>query len=401
MLCTSWILLPVILSQGPAEVVIAPDRVERAGGKVEEGRVVFDDAERLVLRVKSVDTSIPLAEVVSVQAIRRDLPRAMEQVAALEPDDASAHYALAELLAAINLPHEARLLHWRVLARDPGQAKAHEALGHVRRNDLWHVRDGGRLVRFDKLEPLHADWSQRWRLATSHFDLESNLDLQTTVEAALLLEQVYRVFYQQWGKELELYEITERMPVSLHADDASYPEPKGKRAGYFNVEGLRVELNAAQGFAPSLLVHEISHQLLYLVGKRQEPPSWLDEGLAHYMEGICRIGPEGFTVEPRRRLGSWFSVHASSERPMDLGRVLNLGRADFISTYTPLAYGASYTLFCFCLEGRDGDLRGPFLEYFRACFRGQGSSTSFKKLVAPDERQFEQEWLEYVRSRSG
>ncbi len=399
----SLLSLAALLCAPPVgeDEVVAPDRVELASGKTLEGRVVFEDAQRLVLRVKTAEHDVALADVQSVRAALRELPRALDRIDAVVPVNTEEFLRLADELREVNLPCEAEVLLWWVLALDAENDGAHERLGHRRVGGEWRVPFRKRWKPLADVALERADWGDEWSFATTHFELRTNLGLLDAVRIAFDLERAYRAIYSVLGAPIELYDLTEPLAVQVHADDVSYPEPRGGRAGYFSTDENRVYLNASAGYSPSSLVHEVTHQVFYNAAGKSDVQPWLNEGLAEYMEGAAvdrngRIAPVANGI-----LRFLFELHARAEKPDKLSRVLSLDQGSFLRSSFGMSYAQSYTLVHFCLHGDDGAYRAGFHAYLREALNGKASPTRFKKALGIRERDFDQAWLAYVKARAG
>lgn len=383
-----------------------PDRVTLKEGRVLEGRVVFEDYRRLVLRIKSRTSEIAKEEIDSVNAVIRVLPNALNQIASLDsarPDDA---LALAEQLEMVNLPYEAHLVRWSVLAHHPQHAATHEALGHRERGETWVVRHEGRWRPIEDLVGTPLDWKLAWRFRTTHWSLRTNLPLADAIETAFELERLYRGFYATFAEGMVLHDLTTPLEAWVHADDTSYPEFVGGRAGYFSREEKRLYVNATRGRPRGKLVHEATHALFFFIAEDKRTsagrfPGWLNEGLAEYMEASA-VGPRGrLEIEagiPNRR---HFRVHAQSDKPYRLNRVLNLQTGDFhASTKEDLKYAQSYTLVHFCLHAEGGRYRDGFFAFLRGVFEGKISSTHFKRTIGGRESDLEEAWHRYAKAEA-
>ena len=409
-LLTALLLLPApasgrgVRAEGRRE--LAPDRIEMIAGKVHEGRILRIGEDSVVLRVGTRDQVLEREGIASMRSSLLTLPAALRREEALSPSDYVGQIAAAELLVAQNLPLEADLLYWRALLANPANEAAHLALGHKQRRGTWVVPHRGRLYPLDRLQEERADWGGAWEFATTHFDLRSNLELPVVLDSCWGLERTYRGFFDLFGADLELYEITEPMEVWLHADEPSFEEPGSGRRAYFAAAENRVSIDASQGLALRSVVRETTHQLLYNASQSKGGsgviPAWLDYGLAQYMETVLDVRGGASALSPGRANGRLFATHALADKPYRLNRVLNFDTGDYwASTRLGEKYAQAYTLVHFCLHGADGAYRTAFLRYVREAFQGKGSSTHFKKAMEVDERTFEFDWSAYVAAATG
>src|SRR5262245_54244510 len=108
------------------------DRVLLADGKALLGRLVFEDASRLVLRQGARDVTLERARVQSVSSRRQALERLLGRAADVDlakPEELELLAAEAEEAGL----DEARAFWWRRLLLDHEHEPAHKALGHTRR----------------------------------------------------------------------------------------------------------------------------------------------------------------------------------------------------------------------------------------------------------------------------
>lgn len=387
---------------------IDSDRVVLNSGKKLVGHVVYEDEERLILRRGTKDREIAKNDVDEIESRARAIRTLVEEMLQFDPWRPSDNEQLALRASELGLEPEARVLWWRVLAYEPGNVAAHEALGHKKAGKTWRVLHDGRRVRMNKVRDIATDFGKAWEFSTSHFDLRSNLPLEQVLDLAIDLERLYVGFYDLFGKELALYETEDRMMVHVHADSASFPERAGEE-GYFVGQTNLLTVDASNGLNMHLIVHEATHQLLYNTAVEERHykgaiPAWANEGIAEYVASTTRGSQTGrLTLDVERMRRDAFQRQASARKPLSLSRVLNLGGSDFnASTNRDLKYAQVYTLVHFCLHGEDGRYREMFMSFMRSAYLGQGSTTDFKRAFGlKKNRGFEEEWRGYVLQRAG
>ena len=389
------LLLGIIPGDGSDVVVLA-------GGERLEGRVVYEDRERLILRQGTRDTELEMKKVERVESLVRNLDALLVRDLRAAAFDLGENEMLAEQARESGLAGEAEIFAWRMLAKDPANEAAHHFLDHKKRPTGWVVPLPGRAaVPFDKRRILSRDWGNAWEFSSLHYKLRTNLPLEQTLHLAVDLERLYMGFFELFGVELTLLEICEPMSVQVHADAASYPE-SANEVGRYEAANDTLYIDASVRFSRDVIVHEATHQLLHDTAIRErtysgEIPGWLDEGLAEYVAG-CAVGePHQLRLEPGRANKARFRIHAESSEPYSLSRVLAFSTADFwTASRQDLKYAQVYTLIHFCLHGSEGRHRGSFFQFLRGAYRGQSSPTDFKKCLALDEKELEQEWMRYV-----
>lgn len=388
-----------------SSVDAALDRVVTKDGKAFEGRVVFENTKRVVLRVGSKDREFPADAVAEVRSVARSVREVVARWAKLAPDDAAGRMDLAQLAKGRDLAGEAATLAWSVLAVDPANEAAHSFLRHEKKGDRWLVQEGVRAWPYDKYVEQRGDFSDAWRLSTTHFDVRTNLPLGTACDAMLELEQAYVQFYAWFAPQVELYEIDEPVRMQLHADRKSYPGGSGRKA-YFDPASNTVFADMSESFEIGLLIHETTRALFHATSVRTKDargtiPAWLEAGMADYAAG-CRSGPLGRPeYTPGVAVRSLCGLHATATKPYGLSRILSLVTDDFVLSTNPAGYYAqSYTLVHFALHGDDGKYRLGFLEFVKSCYAGHSSATDFKSTMAIQERAFEAAWLAHAKRNS-
>ena len=388
-----------------SSVSAALDRVVTKDGKSFEGRVVFENAKRVVLRVGSKDREFSADTVAEVRSVARSVREVVARWAKLAPDDAAGRMDLAQLAKGRDLAGEAATIAWSVLAVDPANEAAHAFLRHEKKGDRWLVQEGVRSWPYDKYVEQRGEFSDAWRLSTTHFDVRTNLPLGTACDAMLELEQAYVQFYAWFAPQVELYEIDDPVRMQLHADRKSYPGGSGRKA-YFDPASNTVFADMSESFEIGLLIHETTRALFHATSVRTKDargtiPAWLEAGMSDYAAG-CRTGPLGRPVyTPGVAVRSLCGLHATAPKPYALSRILSLVTDDFVLSTNPAGYYAqSYTLVHFALHGDDGKYRFGFLEFVKSCYSGHSSATDFKSTMAIQERAFEAAWLAHAKKNS-
>jgi hypothetical protein len=385
-----------ILALGAGE----DDLVVLKSGKELRGRIVFEDADRVVLRRDTRDTALEREAIERVESRVRNLDDLLDNDAKWTPLDLAELELLCAQAEEANLAGEAGLYAWRMLLRQRGSESAHRVLGHKKRGQSWVLPLDGRWVDWEKRQELSRDWGSAWELASLHYEMRSNLPLAVSLDALLDIERVYRAFYELFGDELGLFDVCRPMRVHLHADAASYPELAGE-VGRYEPDTDILRVKADKGLDFPTLTHELTHQLLQDTAFREQNddgciPPWLNEGLAEYMAaGVKRTAPLEFVAGTANY---HFQAHTGAKDPFDLTRVLAFSTGDYdASSDRPLKYAQSYTLVHFLLHGKEGRHRAGFFDYLRDVYRGKGSSTDLKRALDVEWRQLEKDWHAYAR----
>lgn len=400
----AWLVgaLGVLASSSVARAC-AQDLVKLVDGREVEGRVVLESPERVVVRIQSKEREIPAAQVAEVRSLSRSLAQALELWRKAPPKSTAAALDIARFCRSAKLEGEARVFAWTALSLDPRCAPAHEFLGHELRSNVWQVRGKQGSTPYDEYVLERLDFSDAWRLDTLHFALRTNLPLDQACAAALELEFGYQAFVRWLGEHVELFEVSEPIPVQVHADKASYPGGDAQ-TGYFSPELNTAFLNAEKGFAPGSMVHEATHGILASTATRTRKamgsiPAWLNEALAD-TAGYARSGSLGLPeYDFTRKVPFYFQIHVRAARPMGLERVVTLSARDFAASgHIALSYAQAHTLLQFGLRGEGGAHREGLWSYVRSCYDGKSSITDFKTALGIEGDVFEEAWHAFAKS---
>lgn len=379
------------------------DRVVLASGKELRGRILRVDEDVLVLRRNGRDQVLERREVEAHESVAARLGELLAEARPSRLAKPAQLVELARSAQAVGL-EEAALLWWHLLALEPDNPEAHEALGHKKRGGRHVVPVDGRAVDLAKRIELARDWGSAWKFRSLHYELAANLPLERTLEVALDLERLYRGFFTLFGAELGLNEVCTPMKVHLHGDRASYPESAGEN-GRYEPDTDTVLVDASGGLRLGTLVHEATHQLLFVTAFRErggqgEIPPWVNEGLAEYV-ATSVVGAPPLVLEPGLPAQHHFRAHAGAGKPHDLGRVLAFSTTDYQASDDPaLKYAQSYTFVHFLLHAEDGKHRAGFFAYLRLVYAGRGSTTDLEKCLGTDRRKLERAWSEYAAAQA-
>lgn len=202
------------------------------------------------------------------------------------------------------------------LRLDPGNERAHEALGHVRVKG-WGFVDAADRERLEKgLLPTPDGWVTEERarepgvfarVISPHFELRSRLPLPRTFELRDLLEDFHALWTGDWegvlppaaeerrhvvyvfdGKDAYEAFVTATDPQAIRGVPGQY-SPNLRRAVFFDVETLRSDTNRTSSMT-ELMLHECAHQLFYedvagdfrALDGDAAPNAWLHEGIAEF-----------------------------------------------------------------------------------------------------------------------
>lgn len=385
----------------------AQDTVELVDGTRIEGRVLVDAPHRLVVRAGGRERELDTAQIKSVRSLERSLEELLLRTADGLPATVAERVELAHFARGRGLTGELEYLWWAALALDPENAEAHEALEHRKARSGWQYKDAGGWHDFATAAARHTSWDAAWQFRSVHYELRTNVDLESAIALCLDLERYYAAFHELLGGtvELRLPELVLRCEV--HADGKSYPEPGDHRPAHFDEASKSMQVDASKGLKLDFVFHEATHQLLFHTaedGSKSKGlvPAWIDEGLAVYFESAVagELGHTHFELErPNPR---FFGAFAREPDPYDLARILSFETSDFMaSSRTQTKYAQAYVLVHFLRHGESERYRPVFEAFMQAVYRGQSTATDFRdalRLVGVKEKPFEKAWLAYGRS---
>ena len=116
------------------------DVVYLNSGGVVKGLIIAENRREIVVRTSSGTTTVPRTNIESIERGASPQEMYQERLAAVDPDDAEAHYSLGLWCKSINLRDEAKAEFTRTIELVPDHAYAHRELGHVRHEGRWVER---------------------------------------------------------------------------------------------------------------------------------------------------------------------------------------------------------------------------------------------------------------------
>src|SRR6187402_3598722 len=161
-------LAPLFTAEGPDRVTL------EKGGKVLEGRVVFDSPTRLVLRQGVKDTEYKPADIKEVRSLERSLATILDRDISAADDKLFAE--LAQSCADSGLPHEARNFWLRVLLLDPKNEAAAKALDVQRVKEEVRIPFGKEKRTPAELAKRQASFKEALDIPCAHFTLRTDLE---------------------------------------------------------------------------------------------------------------------------------------------------------------------------------------------------------------------------------
>ncbi|MEM7200887.1 MAG: DUF1570 domain-containing protein [Planctomycetota bacterium] len=363
------------------------DTVHMKSGSPIKGRVLLELPDRVAVLVGSRERWVERDKIERIDSVAAHQRELIRQLRGVTRDDAEQQLALAKFCDEHQLEYEAALLRWSILANDPQNDAANEALGHKRSAKGWLVRADRGFRPLDRLEKTRADWSKAWRLRSEHFELRCDRGLRTTVDLLLELECFYDGFFDLFQQDLQLRHLTEPVQVYVYGDREQFPSMSNNVGAFFSLAENILYTYVAQNGRPYALYHEATHALLHNLVRNSRRsrgglPAWLDEGWAEFMQAVVVPGRAGrASVDEYNVLDGHLRTIGDAEKPYTLHRVLNFKLTDFqASSKQQLKYAQSYALFLYMRNGASGSLRGKFYEYVQSAMSGKGQASTFRRM---------------------
>lgn len=261
-------------------------------------------------------------------------------------------------------------------------------------------------------------------LETDHFKIESDTGPKACTELGQSLEQLHdvwrQVYFPLWGenrfvagrfnnKNVELSE-RKRFNVVLFKDRAEYMDQLKKvgkavalSSGFYSDEKKISLFFAGDGSKQSTQYHEVTHQLIqeYLDAKpgvAKEHNVWVVEAAALYMEslvlkdGVALLGgydADNLQFARFRARGGDFQ--------MPLAQLSALGR-EALQAHPDIRkiYGQMGGLGQFFMEGRDGALRGPFLQTLLALYGDKAQADALVTTCKTSFDDLDHQYLDFL-----
>lgn len=382
------------------------DTVFLLDGKSRTGRVVYEDPQTLILRRGSKDTEIPQAEIKEVDAVWRHLPDLLERLAKLGPLNGAAPAELLELARfaeQARLPGEAEILRLAALLRAPDDTDILDTLGLRTRKSGTQFKLADTWRSMGELGTPPENWKERWKLRTTHYELQSNQALGDALAAALDAERFFIAFYALLAEPVELLETREPMELRLYVDEKAFPEPGDGRRGFFDESDFTVYVDVRGEGWPERVVHELTRQLIFETSlnstrARGEVPRWIQEGLAMAFANGRRGSPGDAAYDPAALHEDAVRTQwRAGEDTYDLSQVLVFSYVDFAAKQKQdLKYAQAYTLLHTLLWGDDGKQREAFLRFLRSAYAGQGSPSDLQDELGLDKDEIDELWVEHM-----
>ncbi|MHC5066528.1 MAG: hypothetical protein ACYTG5_21440, partial [Planctomycetota bacterium] len=229
-------VLSILLASAQGPGADERDHVELESGTVLKGRIVLQLEDRLALQVGSRERWIEQSRIKSATSLALSHRQLFADLRKLRSNSIEGLASLASRAEEVGLIHEARLLHWNMLALQPENAAAHEALGHRERNGNWVLPLGKSWARFESAGKYHSDWAKAWQLRSEHFALRSNAPLQHCLNTLYELEYFYLAFFAIFQQDLQLRELLRPIRVSAYGSREEIPSLSNNVGAWFSTD---------------------------------------------------------------------------------------------------------------------------------------------------------------------
>lgn len=436
---SKWLLLALTLTiltpgNSAADVVVFNNGTRIAGTIKEEGdQVVITtmDGNALAFDKKSVKEIIPEAKV------RQEYKERLEKI---KKDDVAALLQLAGWAIENGLPDEAKKTLEMVLKVDPDHKRAkqwlqalqppkeapkeapkendapkltdeeYQARGYTRHEKRWVLdfaqKDKWKLITEEERKQLGR---HGWEVLSPHYHLKTDAPPEKAAELMTLLEEVYRQFYEEFRKDLDLKDVSTPMRIDIHASERGYlgyamrrfgPSARGTM-GFFNHRDPLLVTFVQNGLERQLM-HEGFHQLMFhsFGISHNEHSTWFHEGIGRYFEysqwdgaKVARRG--GYSAKDVEILKKALEAGRYPRLKEMVGK--NFTKSHFDNHFA-VCYAFSATYVDFLLHYENGKYRKGFCAYFPIVKDHEESVENFEKAlggVKTDDLQ--KEWEKWVK----
>jgi hypothetical protein len=230
----------------------------------------------------------------------------------------------------------------------------------------------------------------------------SNAAPLLVVDQCFELQRAYDLWHRTWGRVLGAERGVALLEVELHARHKDLPKRLGSRPALYDRSSGRIVASAEAQGLPSLLRHEVCHQLLWanwVQERGSAPPAWLDEGLAEYFAAQAAL--EFHAAPPVNRLRH-LELLQGQELPLKLDELMHATSDDFAdSARRDLLYAGSHLLVDYLETGEHGALQAPFHAWLVKQSTGgtsQGMHLDLWAALRRSASELERGWLAHVQA---
>ncbi|MGE3174987.1 MAG: hypothetical protein AB7O97_20330 [Planctomycetota bacterium] len=391
------------------------DVVHLRNGKEVRGRLaqpfqagevlVVQGGKRVRLKAEDVERTVTVAAAVREFCERR---LAMRQ-------SPRAQWFLVEWARARGLEHLARLqATWLVL--QTGDERAHEFLGHKKKDDRWLWRHEDRWYDLDQLRTVLV--REPMLLQGERFAVRCEGHLDANVDALFDLERLGVWWMDSYGHDLLLDEVLAPIEVRVARDATEFPKWGFRPVPFYTPaphgDVVQTFYAGPDPVRPRLLFAAAMQGLLYhtMIGsvdprdERDRVCPWLEIGVGMLAEETLQ-GDPGFAAPGPPRAQDLQALQALG-RDYRLTHLLHLpmygGFYLMDDTPTAINWSAAAMFVQFLLQSDNiPDTRAPFLAYVRAALRErQGDSSSlFDATMGRRVEDLEQPFRKWLEKQAG
>ncbi len=248
-----------------------------------------------------------------------------------------------------------------------------------------------------------AGWAAETVVKTPHFDLASPFLAGRANIFAKKIDKAYELV----GRMLSSHKKSDEKHLSILIlpDQKEFLKQAGKDnlettslGGYFAEKTNKIVTWRRSDDAETLgvLTHELTHYLLK--ARMDNPPLWLNEGLAEYLEGSSIL--LGKVNTGRITQGGHGAVFLQAVTNGTLIPVSTLlGLAKYPAEHRDLFYAESWALVFYLWEGEHGKFQKKFSDYARTLAEGKDALAEFRLLFGEPIR-FQRKWIQEMKKQT-
>jgi len=412
-MCLAPLAVPAPLAQNPNSRSLGArslgDRIELHSGSVLEGRVLWADDERVLVRSEGRNREYERSLVRRIEAQTDALETLLKLPLSPGEGRAAQWVEYARYAQSRQLSGESVVLAWASLLVDPEHEPAHKLLGHRRQDKDWvRVRNDGGEDRVRTLLTQAPEPNRPWRFSSLHHELRSELPLQPTLELYWTLERMERAWRGDLAKELRLQETTLPLFVEVYRERRRFPLPRerAERVAWVG-PGPTLFIDAEQGlpqeeWSALCLRERIELSFASFEFPCLLPTAW-SEGLARLAARADWSGP-GLRAWPKLELPKEVALRVAKSRVRrPVSELVRLTRID-------LDYQSGFVqrseecqaLADWALQTEDENVRAATLVYLGWIARGkEGSIRELERAFGRDRDALDLRLLDWTRARAG
>lgn len=386
------------------------DTVTLTGGKELVGRVIYEDAEKILLRTGSKKPrEIAIADTVSVLTLERSLREFVDRYDAADKSDPDSMAEVARFAEERGLATEARLAWATAIFADEEYKPAYERMkARDSSKKGWQFRIGKKWRSLEEAKAISGKWKDRWEIETTHFVIRTDLPVERLPSLAVNVERFYLEYYRVMRQVLPLYEFDLLPAINLYLQDGAMPTPPVPAEAWFDLTRNELDVQVTENRNLPFIISELSRLMMFntlrgTIGRVGNTMPWLVFGQADVF-GAAVVDADGaLELDFDRLYLDSFKRHAEAENPFPIKRIVNMGWGDILTgTNHELARAQTYTLTHFLIFGENEQFRTGYGEYLKQSFVGKSAEKDLvKALGLKSSKELEDAWLEYVKAKAG